>query len=140
MQTGTPMQNDLDEFFAVADFANPGLLGTLKGFRSRYSAFRSVMAWVTHPRTHSPTYPPNHPPPPIHPLTHPPTAPPPPPTPQRGRAGSVEWGGAKRIAPTVVHGDASPTFTARSNALTAPNSGCVYQHKAYLSEDVGTKS
>lgn len=35
LQTGTPMQNDLDEFFAVADFVNPGLLGTLKDFRSR---------------------------------------------------------------------------------------------------------
>ncbi|CAN0454260.1 unnamed protein product, partial [Hapterophycus canaliculatus] len=34
-QTGTPMQNDLDEFFAVADFVNPGLLGSLKSFRSR---------------------------------------------------------------------------------------------------------
>lgn len=31
------MQNDLDEFFAVADFVNPGLLGSLKTFRSRYS-------------------------------------------------------------------------------------------------------
>lgn len=29
------MQNDLGEFFAVADFVNPGLLGTLKSFRSR---------------------------------------------------------------------------------------------------------
>ncbi|CAM9648359.1 unnamed protein product, partial [Ectocarpus sp. 8 AP-2014] len=35
--TGTPMQNDLDEFFAVADFVNPGLLGSLKSFRSRYT-------------------------------------------------------------------------------------------------------
>ncbi|CAM9725690.1 unnamed protein product [Scytosiphon promiscuus] len=35
--TGTPMQNDLDEFFAVADFVNPGLLGNLKSFRSRYT-------------------------------------------------------------------------------------------------------
>ena len=35
LKTGTPMQNDLDEFFAVADFVNPGLLGSLKTFRSR---------------------------------------------------------------------------------------------------------
>ncbi|CAM9590447.1 unnamed protein product [Ectocarpus sp. 6 AP-2014] len=35
--TGTPMQNDLDEFFAVADFVNPALLGSLKSFRSRYT-------------------------------------------------------------------------------------------------------
>lgn len=29
------MQNDLDEFFAIADFVNPGLLGDLRSFRIR---------------------------------------------------------------------------------------------------------
>lgn len=31
--SGTPVQNDLDEFFAVLDFACPGVLGDLSGFR-----------------------------------------------------------------------------------------------------------
>ncbi|CAM9759137.1 unnamed protein product, partial [Choristocarpus tenellus] len=35
--TGTPMQNDLDEFFSMADFVNPGILGDIKSFRSRFS-------------------------------------------------------------------------------------------------------
>lgn len=35
------MQNDLDEFFAVADFVNPGLLGSLKSFRSRFAPTES---------------------------------------------------------------------------------------------------
>jgi DNA repair and recombination RAD54-like protein len=31
--TGTPMQNDLEEFFAMVDFTNPGILGTQEDFR-----------------------------------------------------------------------------------------------------------
>ena len=31
--TGTPMQNDLQEFFAMVDFTNPGVLGTQDEFR-----------------------------------------------------------------------------------------------------------
>lgn len=31
--TGTPMQNDLEEFFAMVDFTNPGILGTQEEFR-----------------------------------------------------------------------------------------------------------
>ena len=31
--TGTPMQNDLQEFFAMVDFTNPGVLGTPEEFR-----------------------------------------------------------------------------------------------------------
>ena len=36
--TGTPVQNDLDEFFALADFANPGVLGTPDAFRKTFDA------------------------------------------------------------------------------------------------------
>ncbi|CAN8074925.1 unnamed protein product [Agarophyton chilense] len=35
--TGTPVQNDLDEFFAVCDFVNPGCLGTLQCFRNIFA-------------------------------------------------------------------------------------------------------
>jgi DNA repair and recombination RAD54-like protein len=31
--TGTPMQNDLQEFYAMVDFTNPGVLGTQEEFR-----------------------------------------------------------------------------------------------------------
>lgn len=31
--TGTPMQNDLEEFYAMVDFTNPGILGTQEEFR-----------------------------------------------------------------------------------------------------------
>ena len=31
--TGTPVQNNLSEFYNVANFANPGILGDLKSFR-----------------------------------------------------------------------------------------------------------
>ena len=34
--SGTPVQNDLDEFFAMADFTNPMVLGTAEEFRRRY--------------------------------------------------------------------------------------------------------
>jgi DNA repair and recombination RAD54-like protein len=33
--TGTPMQNDLEEFFAMVDFTNPGTLGTQEEFRRK---------------------------------------------------------------------------------------------------------
>jgi DNA repair and recombination RAD54-like protein len=33
--TGTPMQNNLEEFFAMVDFTNPGVLGTAEDFRRR---------------------------------------------------------------------------------------------------------
>ena len=33
--TGTPMQNDLQEFFAMVDFTNPGVLGTQEEFRKK---------------------------------------------------------------------------------------------------------
>lgn len=39
------MQNDLDEFFAVADFVNPGLLGDIKSFRSRYFGRLYRLTW-----------------------------------------------------------------------------------------------
>ena len=35
--SGTPMQNDLDEFFAMVDFTNPGILGEAAAFRRRFS-------------------------------------------------------------------------------------------------------
>lgn len=35
--TGTPVQNDLEEFFAVCDFVNPGCLSSLQSFRSIFA-------------------------------------------------------------------------------------------------------
>ena len=40
--SGTPIQNDLQEFFAVADFCNPGVLGELIE-HSRYSLHASFL-------------------------------------------------------------------------------------------------
>ncbi|XP_046498668.1 DNA repair and recombination protein RAD54B isoform X2 [Equus quagga] len=34
--TGTPVQNDLQEFFALIDFVNPGILGPLSSYRKIY--------------------------------------------------------------------------------------------------------
>eukprot|EP00073_Rattus_norvegicus_P036269 XP_008761765.1 PREDICTED: fibrinogen silencer-binding protein isoform X4 [Rattus norvegicus] len=34
--TGTPVQNDLQEFFALVDFVNPGILGSLSSYRRIY--------------------------------------------------------------------------------------------------------
>uniref|UniRef100_A0A1B6CFP3 Helicase ATP-binding domain-containing protein n=1 Tax=Clastoptera arizonana TaxID=38151 RepID=A0A1B6CFP3_9HEMI len=34
--TGTPVQNDLQEFFALVDFVNPGFLGTYPEFKKKY--------------------------------------------------------------------------------------------------------
>lgn len=36
--SGTPMQNDLDEFWAMADFTNPGVLGDAAAFRKRFAS------------------------------------------------------------------------------------------------------
>ena len=35
--TGTPLQNDLDEFYAMVDFTNPMIFGTNEQFRKQYS-------------------------------------------------------------------------------------------------------
>lgn len=32
--TGTPIQNDLQEFYAIMEFVNPGVLGSLNVFRT----------------------------------------------------------------------------------------------------------
>lgn len=34
--SGTPIQNDLEEFFTIIDFINPGILGTFARFRKEY--------------------------------------------------------------------------------------------------------
>jgi len=34
--SGTPMQNDLSEFFVMVDFVNPGLLGTYNAFKKEF--------------------------------------------------------------------------------------------------------
>merc|ERR1712048_41248 len=34
--TGTPIQNDLQEFYTLANLANPGILGSLSAFRRKY--------------------------------------------------------------------------------------------------------
>lgn len=36
--SGTPMQNDLEEFYAMADFTNPGVLGNASSFRKKFLA------------------------------------------------------------------------------------------------------
>ncbi|MBS2966919.1 DEAD/DEAH box helicase, partial [Actinocrinis puniceicyclus] len=35
--TGTPVENNLSELWALLDWTTPGLLGTLRGFRNRYA-------------------------------------------------------------------------------------------------------
>ncbi|MES1914023.1 MAG: hypothetical protein MHM6MM_006157 [Cercozoa sp. M6MM] len=35
--SGTPIQNDLDEFFSLVSFVNPGALGTMNEFRAKYA-------------------------------------------------------------------------------------------------------
>lgn len=34
--TGTPIQNDLQEFFSIVEFCNPGILGSSTGFKKIY--------------------------------------------------------------------------------------------------------
>ena len=34
--SGTPLQNDLEEFFSMVNFCNPGILGTVSQFRKHY--------------------------------------------------------------------------------------------------------
>lgn len=34
--SGTPIQNDLSEYFALLNFSNPGLLGTRSDFRKNF--------------------------------------------------------------------------------------------------------
>lgn len=36
--SGTPIQNDLTEFFVMIDFVNPGLLGSSSTFRKEFEA------------------------------------------------------------------------------------------------------
>lgn len=36
LSSGTPVQNDLLEFFALVDFVNPGILGSLSSYRKIY--------------------------------------------------------------------------------------------------------
>eukprot|EP00761_Pharyngomonas_kirbyi_P009637 gb/GECH01009654.1/.p1 GENE.gb/GECH01009654.1/~~gb/GECH01009654.1/.p1 ORF type:complete len:914 (+),score=151.79 gb/GECH01009654.1/:1-2742(+) len=35
--SGTPLQNNVDEFFSIVDFINPGLLGTARGFKNLFT-------------------------------------------------------------------------------------------------------
>lgn len=35
--TGTPIQNDLNEFYTIANFINPGILGSLADFQKRFA-------------------------------------------------------------------------------------------------------
>ena len=42
MLSGTPMQNHLDEFYAMVGFCNPGLLGTTSEFGKKFE--RPILA------------------------------------------------------------------------------------------------
>ena len=44
MISGTPVQNDLNEFYAMVDFTNPQLLGDARKFNRQYQ--RPVGAWA----------------------------------------------------------------------------------------------
>eukprot|EP00501_MAST-03F_sp_TOSAG23-6_P002186 GSMAST32.ASY1.ANO1.2286.1 assembled CDS len=37
--TGTPLQNNLEEFWAMINFVNPGVLGDIEAFRNMYLFF-----------------------------------------------------------------------------------------------------
>jgi SNF2 family DNA or RNA helicase len=41
--SGTPMQNHLDEFYAMVNFCNPGVLGTPSQFRRHYEVGTSSL-------------------------------------------------------------------------------------------------
>jgi len=36
LYTGTPVQNDLQEFYAIIEFVNPGILGSCTAYRKVY--------------------------------------------------------------------------------------------------------
>ena len=42
MLSGTPLQNRLDEFYAMVNFCNPGVFGTTAEFRKHYE--RPILA------------------------------------------------------------------------------------------------
>lgn len=44
--SGTPMQNHLDEFYAMVDFCNPGCLGTPADFRRHFESPILAGQWV----------------------------------------------------------------------------------------------
>lgn len=44
--SGTPLQNHLDEFYAMVDFCNPGVLGAPAEFRKRYEGPILAGRWI----------------------------------------------------------------------------------------------
>ena len=53
VMTGTPIQNDLKEFFTLADFCNPGVLGMYVTFAMSLSVYFIVklLFLSCHPKT-----------------------------------------------------------------------------------------
>jgi len=65
--SGTPLQNHLDEFYAMVDFCNPGALGPPAEFRRKYEA--PILAGASSARACAPAAARSRPPPPLrHPL------------------------------------------------------------------------